>query len=206
MFSLGPATTYAMMPVPPQDFLCSSTEVIVGTVTKAARLKWDEAVENNCGNRKWECPVRNSCQWMPHTIHLRVKVIKVWARPASLRSTDAAVKGVTVGRTIELTTGLWNDACSRTGYDAQGFLAVDPPVKGETIAGSVSVALLQKLYVGKAFVFAIGPDTPAEGDSRTPVSYGAYMFRMSEFGWAAEILRTRKGAQCPKLLISGAVR
>jgi hypothetical protein len=201
--SLACATAFAMTPVPASDFLCSANEIVIGTVAHAARLKWDERSEESCGNLKWECAVPNSdCQLRPHTIRLTIKVISVWAKSTYARSGDTQKEGVYPGQNIELITGLWNNGCSSTGYDAQGFLAPERPIAGPTIAESISPAALQQIYVRKSFIFAVDRTTTDEGEAKPPAPYAAYMFRLSDKAWIAQTLRDRKGVGCPKLVKS----
>jgi hypothetical protein len=211
--AISPMVALANLPALDETILCSSTDVVVGTVLHAVRSN-PSHIDELCGYKPWNCEhgYYSSCQSDGQQITLKVRISQVLgtvhvaiARPAGGWYARAEQVKVSAGDTLEVTTQLINDVCAPDIEDHQGWFAIHPPVKGTSPAESLTPELLRKFYVGKQFVFSLRairligvlPNSPYS--DQPPGTFASDIWRINRLTWVKSTLKAWRGS-CPKPL------
>lgn len=171
LFVTTPVTGFALAPALPEDVLCRSSYVVVGRVEAA--IGW---VCSPAGD--WDCPNRTG------QLTVRVREILGSGNPdPSYSAWQKILVGDTTAVTVEVRSNdIWEDG--RT-------------VRDPSATGILSVGDVEKLVVGKDFVFGI---SMARWDPQS-APYRSTIWRLERKPWVEKILSrmsTLPDADCPR--------
>lgn len=175
----------------PEDFLCGSEYVVVGTVLKATptRYSMDTSLE---GTFIYDC-----------SLHLEVEITEILGAKSEVMLFSRHVGAVT-GQTLRFITLVYDtEMVPQT--ENQGHIGFIP----RTTDPQKIVELLQ----GKQFIFSFRPFRPGLGRWERTLSledqlegrllnqpYFTYAWRIDRRDWVMEVLRQSKGILCPTLI------